>query len=239
MAKEADKLGYDSIWAAEAYGSDAATVLAWMSAHVERAKLASGIFQMPARTPAMTAMTAATLDNMTNGRLHPRPRHIRAPGRRGLARAAVRQAAGPHARVRRDRAQGAGARDAHLRRRVLQAAASRRPGQGPQADHQARAGADPDLSRRDRAEEHGARGRDRRRLAADLFAPEHVDAFRPSLEEGAARAGRARSTISRSRPRSRWASTTTSSTRATSCARTSRSTSAAWAPGSGTSTTSS
>jgi alkanesulfonate monooxygenase SsuD/methylene tetrahydromethanopterin reductase-like flavin-dependent oxidoreductase (luciferase family) len=68
MAKEADRLGYDSIWAAEAYGSDAATVLAWMSAYVDRAKLASGIFQMPARTPAMTAMTAATLDNMTNGR---------------------------------------------------------------------------------------------------------------------------------------------------------------------------
>ena len=55
MAREADKLGYDSVWAAEAYGSDAATVLAWMAAHVEKAKLASGIFQMPARTPAMTA----------------------------------------------------------------------------------------------------------------------------------------------------------------------------------------
>ncbi len=68
MAKEADELGYDSIWAAEAYGSDAATVLAWIAANVGRAKIASGIFQMPARTPAMTAMTAATLDNMSNGR---------------------------------------------------------------------------------------------------------------------------------------------------------------------------
>src|SRR4051812_46834945 len=68
MAKEADRLGYDSIWAAEAYGSDAATVLGWMSASIQRAKLASGIFQMPARTPAMTAMTAATLDIMSNGR---------------------------------------------------------------------------------------------------------------------------------------------------------------------------
>jgi F420-dependent oxidoreductase-like protein len=68
MAKEADRLGYDSVWAAEAYGSDAATVLAWMGAHLERAKIASGIFQMPARTPAMTAMTAATLDNISNGR---------------------------------------------------------------------------------------------------------------------------------------------------------------------------
>jgi F420-dependent oxidoreductase-like protein len=68
MAREADRLGYDSIWAAEAYGSDAATVLAWIAAHIERAKIASGIFQMPARTPAMTAMTAATLDNISNGR---------------------------------------------------------------------------------------------------------------------------------------------------------------------------
>lgn len=68
MAQEADRLGYDSIWAAEAYGSDAATVLAWIAARTERAKLASGIFQMPARTPAMTAMTAATLDNISGGR---------------------------------------------------------------------------------------------------------------------------------------------------------------------------
>ncbi len=68
MAKEADKLGYDSIWAAEAYGSDAATVLAWIAASTIKAKVASGIFQMPARTPAMTAMTAATLDNISVGR---------------------------------------------------------------------------------------------------------------------------------------------------------------------------
>ena len=68
MAQEADRLGYESIWAAEAYGSDAATVLAWLAANTERAKLASGIFQMPARTPAMTAMTAATLDNISGGR---------------------------------------------------------------------------------------------------------------------------------------------------------------------------
>jgi F420-dependent oxidoreductase-like protein len=68
MAQEADGLGYDSIWAAEAYGSDAATVLAWLATQTKNAKLASGIFQMPARTPAMTAMTAATLDNISGGR---------------------------------------------------------------------------------------------------------------------------------------------------------------------------
>jgi F420-dependent oxidoreductase-like protein len=68
MAAEADRLGYDTIWAAEAYGSDAATVLAWIAANTSRARVASGIFQMPARTPAMTAMTAATLDNVSGGR---------------------------------------------------------------------------------------------------------------------------------------------------------------------------
>jgi F420-dependent oxidoreductase-like protein len=68
MAEEADRLGYDTIWAAEAYGSDAATVLAWIAANTSRIRIASGIFQMPARTPTMTAMTAATLDNISGGR---------------------------------------------------------------------------------------------------------------------------------------------------------------------------
>lgn len=68
MAREAEKLGFDSAWTAEAYGSDAATVLAWIAGSTEKIKLGSAIFQMPARTPAMTAMTAATLDNISEGR---------------------------------------------------------------------------------------------------------------------------------------------------------------------------
>src|SRR5687768_5019952 len=67
-AKLADDLGFHSIWTAEAYGSDAITPLAWMAAHTEKVKLATGIMQMPARTPAMTAMTAATLDALSGGR---------------------------------------------------------------------------------------------------------------------------------------------------------------------------
>jgi F420-dependent oxidoreductase-like protein len=66
---EAEALGFDSVWAAEAYGSDTATVLAWLAAQTERIKIGSAIFQMPARSPAMTAMTAATLDNLSGGRL--------------------------------------------------------------------------------------------------------------------------------------------------------------------------
>ncbi len=67
-AVEAERLGYDSVWAAEAYGSDAVSVLAWVGARTERVKLGSGVLQIPARSPAMTAMTAATLDTLSQGR---------------------------------------------------------------------------------------------------------------------------------------------------------------------------
>ncbi|MBA0050670.1 LLM class F420-dependent oxidoreductase [Streptomyces sp. AJS327] len=68
VAQEADRLGYAVCWAAEAYGSDAPTVLSWVAAQTERIDVGSAIFQIPARTPAMTAMTAATLDSLTGGR---------------------------------------------------------------------------------------------------------------------------------------------------------------------------
>jgi F420-dependent oxidoreductase-like protein len=66
---EAERLGYDSVWTAEAYGSDAATILGWIAGQTSRIKLGSAIFQMPGRTPAMTAMTAATLDQLSDGRM--------------------------------------------------------------------------------------------------------------------------------------------------------------------------
>src|SRR5947207_5978446 len=69
QAREAETLGFDSVWSAEAYGSDAATVLAWLAGQTEKIKLGSAIFQMPGRTPAMTAMTAATLDQISGGRV--------------------------------------------------------------------------------------------------------------------------------------------------------------------------
>ena len=69
IVQEAERLGYDSVWTAEAYGSDAATILGWLAALTERIKLGSAIFQMPARSAAMTAMTAATIDNLSNGRM--------------------------------------------------------------------------------------------------------------------------------------------------------------------------
>src|SRR2546423_13034845 len=69
MVTAAEEAGYDSVWSAEAYGSDAATVLGWLAGKTSRIRLGSGIFQMPARSPAMTAMTAATLDNISDGRM--------------------------------------------------------------------------------------------------------------------------------------------------------------------------
>jgi F420-dependent oxidoreductase-like protein len=69
LVKEAESVGFDSVWAAEAYGSDTATILAWIAAQTERIRLGSAIFQMPGRTPAMTAMTAATIDQLSNGRM--------------------------------------------------------------------------------------------------------------------------------------------------------------------------
>ena len=68
LAQEAERLGYDSLWTAEAYGSDAVTPLVWLAAKTERIKVGTAIMQMPARTPAMTAMTAATVDLLTGGR---------------------------------------------------------------------------------------------------------------------------------------------------------------------------
>ncbi|MGH8870149.1 MAG: LLM class F420-dependent oxidoreductase [Actinomycetes bacterium] len=68
LATEAERLGYSVVWAAEAYGSDAATVCAYVASRTERIDVGSAVFQIPGRTPALTAMTAATLDALSGGR---------------------------------------------------------------------------------------------------------------------------------------------------------------------------
>jgi F420-dependent oxidoreductase-like protein len=68
LIKKAESLGFDSAWTAEAYGNDAATTAAWVLANTTRLKVGTSIMQMPARTPAMTAMTAMTLDHLSGGR---------------------------------------------------------------------------------------------------------------------------------------------------------------------------
>ena len=69
VVKAAESLGFDSLWTAEAYGSDALMPLAWWGAHTERLKLGTGIVQISARTPAATAMAAMTLDHLSGGRM--------------------------------------------------------------------------------------------------------------------------------------------------------------------------
>jgi F420-dependent oxidoreductase-like protein len=69
LVQEAERLGYDSVWTAEAYGSDAATILGWLAGQTSRIRLGSAIFQMPGRSAAMTAMTAATIDQLSDGRM--------------------------------------------------------------------------------------------------------------------------------------------------------------------------
>ena len=68
LVLEAERLGYSVAWCAEAYGNDAATVLTWIAAKTSTIDVGSAIFQIPARTPAMTAMTAATIDTLSGGR---------------------------------------------------------------------------------------------------------------------------------------------------------------------------
>jgi F420-dependent oxidoreductase-like protein len=68
LAQHAESLGYHSVWTAEAYGADAVVPLTWMAAHTSRINVGTAIMQMPARTPANTAMTAATLDSLSGGR---------------------------------------------------------------------------------------------------------------------------------------------------------------------------
>lgn len=68
LTQHAESLGFDVVWAAEAYGSDSPTVLAWLAGQTSRIGIGSAVMQIPARTPAMTAMTAASLDLLSGGR---------------------------------------------------------------------------------------------------------------------------------------------------------------------------
>ncbi|TVS08325.1 MAG: LLM class F420-dependent oxidoreductase [Gammaproteobacteria bacterium] len=69
MAQAAEKLGYDSVWTAEAYGSDAITPLTWIGAHTSKIRLGTGVCQLSARSPTAMAMAAMTLDHLSGGRM--------------------------------------------------------------------------------------------------------------------------------------------------------------------------
>ena len=196
---------------------------------------------MPGRSAAMTAMTAATLDQLSGGRML-----------LGIGSSGPQVAEGWHGQrfarqlqrtreyvdvvrmaLRRERVA--------LRRRDARAAAARRAGQGAQADDRAGAGADPDLHRRDRPEEHDADRRDRRRLDPDAVLPRARRRVPPAARGGVRPRGRRqdRSPTSTSPRPCRRSCPTTAPPPGTRCARSWRSTSAAWARASRTSTTSS
>src|SRR5215467_1774263 len=116
---EAERLGYDSVWTSESYGSDAVTTATWMAARTQRIHVGTAIMQMAGRTPAATAMTAMPTWMRCVRAVPARARRVRPAGGRGLARPALRQAATQDARVRRDRARDPPAREAtRVQRRV-------------------------------------------------------------------------------------------------------------------------
>lgn len=190
IVQEAERLGYDSVWAAEAYGSDAATVLAWLAAGTTKINLGSAIFQIPARSAAMTAMTAATIDNLSNGRF-----------RLGIGASGPQVAEGWHGQrygrmLQRTREYVAVVRTALARERVefhgetLELPLPDGPGKALKltiAPVQERI---PIYLAAIGPKNTALAGEIADGWIPTLFAPEHVAEFRAHLEEGAQRAGR-------------------------------------------------
>jgi F420-dependent oxidoreductase-like protein len=190
IVQEAERLGYDSVWTAEAYGSDAATILGWIAGQTTKIRIGSAIFQMPGRSPAMTAMTAATLDQLSDGRMI-----------LGIGSSGPQVAEGWHGQrfarqIQRTREYVAVVRQALARERLefhgetLELPLPDGPGKALKLTI---------APVQERIPIYlAAIGPNNTRLAGEvadgwiptLFSPEHVAEFRPLLEEGAARAGR-------------------------------------------------
>jgi F420-dependent oxidoreductase-like protein len=190
IVQEAERLGYDSVWAAEAYGSDAATILGWIAGQTSQIRIGSAIFQMPARSPAMTAMTAATLDQLSDGRMI-----------LGIGSSGPQVAEGWHGQrfarqIQRTREYVAVVRKALARERVEYHGETI---ELPLPDGPGKALKLTIVPVQDRIPIYlAAIGPNNTRLAGEiadglipiLFSPEHVAEVRPLLEEGAARVGR-------------------------------------------------
>lgn len=193
LVLEAERLGYDSVWTAEAYGSDAATILAWLAQATSTIKLGSAIFQMPARSAAMTAMTAATIDQLSDGRML-----------LGIGSSGPQVAEGWHGQrfakqLQRTREYVDVVRLALSRERVVYEGETL---QLPLPDGPGKALKLTISPVQDRIPIYiAAIGPKNTTLAAEiadgwlptLFSPEHVGEFRPLLEEGFARAGNGKS----------------------------------------------
>ena len=175
MALAAERAGFDSVWAAESYGSDAVSVLAYLAAKTETIQLGAAILQVPARQPGSRRDGRRHDRRALGWPLHLRFRSLRPAGLRGLVRRPIREALGPDPRVRRDRqADRRARRPPGVRGQALHAAAEggrgrHRAGQGAQAQHSPAAERDPDLPGRDRPQVGGARRGGGRRLDPDLL----------------------------------------------------------------------
>jgi F420-dependent oxidoreductase-like protein len=189
LVLEAERLGSDSVWTAEAYGSDAATILGWLAQATSTIKLGSAIFQMPGRSAAMTAMTAATIDQLSDGRML-----------LGIGSSGPQVAEGWHGQrfarqLQRTREYVAVVRMALDRERVVFSGETL---ELPLPDGPGKALKLTIQPVQDRIPIYiAAIGPRNTTLAAEisdgwlptLFSPEHVSEFRPLLEEGFARAG--------------------------------------------------
>jgi len=190
IVQEAERLGYDSVWTAEAYGSDSATILGWLAGQTSTIRLGSGIFQMPGRSPAMTAMTAATIDQLSDGRMI-----------LGIGSSGPQVAEGWHGQrfahqLQRTREYVAVVRMALARERVefhgetLELPLPDGPGKAlkltiaPIQDHI------PIYLAAIGPKNTALAGEIADGWIPTLFSPEHVSELRPLLEEGAARSGR-------------------------------------------------
>ena len=176
LVAAAEEAGFDTVFTAEAWGSDAYTPLAWWGRETTRMRLGTSVVQLSARTPTACAMAALTLDHLSGGR------HILGLGVSGPQVVEGWYGAKfpkPLARTREyiDILRQVWAREAPVtsRRPALPAAAVRRghhrTGQGAQADHPSAAGRHPDHAGCGGSEERRAGRRDLRRLAADLLQP--------------------------------------------------------------------
>ena len=137
IVQAAEAAGFDSVWAAESYGSDVVSILAWLAPQTTTIKLGAAIMQVPARPPAAAAMAGATIDALSGGRFMfgfgPSGPQV-SEGWYGVH---VREAVGPHARVHRGRPRDHRPRGpARAQRRALQAAdrGRDRAGQGAEAE---------------------------------------------------------------------------------------------------------
>src|SRR3984893_11501669 len=190
IVQEAERLGYDSVWAAEAYGSDTATALGWLAGQPSKIRLGSGIFQMPARSPAMTAMTAATIDQLSNGRMI-----------LGIGSSGPQVAEGWHGQrfakqLQRTREYVAVLRMALARERVdfhgetLELPLPDGPGKALKLTISPRQERIPIYIAAIGPKNTALTGEIADGWIPTLFSPEHVSEFTPLLEEGAERAGR-------------------------------------------------